>query len=202
MAQKQIPSDGCDATGRYTVEQLLGGSEDMWCGARTSRSMTARKTAGKRAQKCRYRRFLKFQTTLSVGDCEEFAATYFCIIDPPPALCRRQTYCAQAAKGGGLECDVTLVAEIGPRSVSHAPQDHWLSQQVFDWSGITAAIFAPRTMHEWLSILHRVIRRSDARPMRHRSTRLLRRRTRARVIVGSAKPEEASRQVYPLYGPS
>jgi NAD(P)H dehydrogenase (quinone) len=54
-----------------------------------------------------------------------------------PGIIGAAAYFAQAAKEAGVTAIVNM-SQISARreSMSHAAQDHWVSEQVFDWSGV------------------------------------------------------------------
>ncbi|MGO9135702.1 MAG: NAD(P)H-binding protein, partial [Methylovirgula sp.] len=57
-----------------------------------------------------------------------------------PGIVQASTYFAQAAKEAGVE-GVVNMSQISARrdARSHAAQDHWLAERVFDWSGLNVA---------------------------------------------------------------
>jgi NAD(P)H dehydrogenase (quinone) len=88
-------------------------------------------------------------------------------------------------------------------ALSHAAQDHWLSEQVFDWSGITAAHLRPTYFAEWLLYLAPMIRAGVLHvPFGTGRHAPIAAEDQARVIVGILQnPNPHRGQVYPLYGP-
>jgi NAD(P)H dehydrogenase (quinone) len=64
-------------------------------------------------------------------------------------------YFAQAAKEAGLEAVVNM-SQISARreSASHAAQDHWISERIFDWSGIPVTHLRPTFFADWLVYPH------------------------------------------------
>src|SRR5260370_10871814 len=83
---------------------------------------------------------------------------YFCY-PIRPGILQATAYFAQAAKEAGLECVVNMSQKSAPEdALSHAAQDHWLSEHVFDCSGITAAQLRSTYFYEWLVYLVPMIR--------------------------------------------
>src|SRR5260370_1350814 len=78
---------------------------------------------------------------------------YFCY-PIRPGIIQATAYFAQAAKEAGIDCVVNM-SQISARedAKSHAAQDHWLAERVFDWSGLTVAHLRPTYFAEWLLYL-------------------------------------------------
>jgi NAD(P)H dehydrogenase (quinone) len=72
-----------------------------------------------------------------------------------PGIISAAAYFAQAAKEAGVEAIVNM-SQISARreSKSHAAQDHWISERVFDWSGVATTHFRPTFFAEWLVYPH------------------------------------------------
>jgi NAD(P)H dehydrogenase (quinone) len=68
-----------------------------------------------------------------------------------PGILQATAYFAQAAKEAGVDGIVNM-SQISARedAKSHAATDHWLSERVFDWSGLTVAHIRPTYFAEWL----------------------------------------------------
>src|SRR5215471_4370211 len=64
-------------------------------------------------------------------------------------------YFAQAAKEAGVTAIVNM-SQISARreSASHAAQDHWVSERVFDWSGVPTTHLRPTFFADWLVYPH------------------------------------------------
>ncbi len=62
---------------------------------------------------------------------------------------------AQAAKEAGVTAIVNM-SQISARreSASHAAQDHWVSERVFDWSGVPTTHLRPTFFADWLVYPH------------------------------------------------
>jgi NAD(P)H dehydrogenase (quinone) len=72
-----------------------------------------------------------------------------------PGIISASAYFAQAAKEAGVSAIVNM-SQISARreSTSHAAQDHWVSERVFDWSGVATTHLRPTFFAEWLVYPH------------------------------------------------
>jgi uncharacterized protein YbjT (DUF2867 family) len=72
-----------------------------------------------------------------------------------PGIVSAAAYFAQAAKEAGVQAIVNM-SQISARreSASHAAQDHWISERVFDWSGVPTTHLRPTFFAEWLIYPH------------------------------------------------
>jgi NAD(P)H dehydrogenase (quinone) len=72
-----------------------------------------------------------------------------------PGIITAAAYFAQAAKEAGVTAIVNM-SQISARreSTSHAAQDHWVSERVFDWSGVATTHLRPTFFAEWLIYPH------------------------------------------------
>lgn len=72
-----------------------------------------------------------------------------------PGIIGAAAYFAQAAKEAGVAAIVNM-SQISARreSASHAAQDHWLSERVFDWSGVPTTHLRPTFFADWLVYPH------------------------------------------------
>jgi len=72
-----------------------------------------------------------------------------------PGILGAAAYFAQAAKEAGVEAIVNM-SQISARreSTSHAAQDHWVSERVFDWSGVATTHLRPTFFADWLVYPH------------------------------------------------
>ena len=67
---------------------------------------------------------------------------------------------AQAAREAQLELIVNMShIQSRPRARSKATQNHWLSERVFEWSGVPATTLRVTFFMEWLTYIARMIRR-------------------------------------------
>ena len=72
-----------------------------------------------------------------------------------PGIIGAAAYFAQAAKEAGVTAIVNM-SQISARreSTSHAAQDHWVSERVFDWSGAATTHLRPTFFADWLVYPH------------------------------------------------
>jgi len=72
-----------------------------------------------------------------------------------PGIIGAAAYFAQAAKEAGVTAIVNM-SQISARreSTSHAAQDHWISERIFDWSGVATTHLRPTFFAEWLIYPH------------------------------------------------
>jgi NAD(P)H dehydrogenase (quinone) len=72
-----------------------------------------------------------------------------------PGILGAAAYFAQAAKEAGVTAIVNM-SQISARreSASHAAQDHWISERVFDWSGVPTTHLRPTFFADWLVYPH------------------------------------------------
>ncbi|RQR32383.1 NAD-dependent epimerase/dehydratase family protein [Burkholderia sp. Bp9143] len=85
---------------------------------------------------------------------ESVSAAYF--LHPiAPGILGAAAYFAQAAKEAGVGAIVNM-SQISARreSTSHAAQDHWVSERVFDWSGVPTTHLRPTFFADWLVYPH------------------------------------------------
>ena len=72
-----------------------------------------------------------------------------------PGIIGAAAYFAQAAKEAGVTAIVNM-SQISARrdSTSHAARDHWMSERVFDWSGVATTHLRPTFFADWLVSPH------------------------------------------------
>jgi uncharacterized protein YbjT (DUF2867 family) len=72
-----------------------------------------------------------------------------------PGIIGASAYFAQAAKEAGVKAIVNM-SQISARreSASHAAQDHWVSERIFDWSGVATTHLRPTFFADWLVYPH------------------------------------------------
>ncbi len=72
-----------------------------------------------------------------------------------PGIIGAAAYFAQAAKEAGVNAVVNMSQKSARReSKSHAAQDHWISERVFDWSGVPTTHLRPTFFADWLAYPH------------------------------------------------
>lgn len=78
-------------------------------------------------------------------------SAYFCY-PIAPRLIDATSFFAVAAREAGVDAIVNM-SQISARreATSHAAQAHWVSERVFDWSGIAATHLRPTFFAEWLT---------------------------------------------------
>src|SRR6266478_5256920 len=131
------------------------------------------------------------------------AGAYFCY-PIRPGIIQATALFAQAAKEAGVKCVVNM-SQISARedAKSHAAQDHWLAERVFDWSGLTVVHLRPTYFAEWLLYLAPMIRAGLLHvPFGTGRHAPIAAEDQARVIAGILENPMAHRShVYPLFGP-
>src|SRR5246127_4701071 len=85
---------------------------------------------------------------------EGIRSAYF-LFPIAPGIISAAAYFAEAAKEAGVSAIVNM-SQISARreSASHAAQDHWVSERVFDWSGVATTHLRPTFFAEWLVYPH------------------------------------------------
>lgn len=85
---------------------------------------------------------------------EGVSSAYF-LYPIAPGIISAAAYFAQAAKEAGVTAIVNM-SQISARreSTSHAAQDHWVSERVFDWSGVATTHLRPTFFADWLVYPH------------------------------------------------
>jgi len=128
---------------------------------------------------------------------------YFCY-PIRPGILQATAYFSQAAKEAGVECVVNM-SQISARedAKSHAAQDHWLSERVFDWSGLAVAHLRPTYFAEWLLYLAPMIRAGELHvPFGTGRHAPIAAEDQGRVIAAILEDPAPHRgKIYPLYGP-
>jgi uncharacterized protein YbjT (DUF2867 family) len=129
---------------------------------------------------------------------------YFCY-PISPGLVQATAQFAQAAKEAGVEAIVNL-SQISARgdSKSEAARQHWLSERVFDWSGVPTVHLRPTFFAEWILYLAPMIRQGKilapfTTTGRHAPVAA---EDQARVIATILEsPAAHVGKTYPLFGP-
>ena len=129
---------------------------------------------------------------------------YFCY-PISPGVVQATAQFAQAAKEAGVEVIVNM-SQISARgdAKSDAARQHWLSERVFDWSGVPSVHLRPTFFAEWLLNLAPMIRQGRM-PVPLGSTGRhapVAAEDQARLIVGILQnPGPHIEKTYPLFGP-
>jgi uncharacterized protein YbjT (DUF2867 family) len=112
-------------------------------------------------------------------------------------------YFAQAAKEAHLSAIVNM-SQVPARRVakSQAARNHWISEQVFDWSGVPVTHLRPTLFAEWILYFAGFIKAGVLRlPMGSGVHAPIAAEDIARVIANIlVEPAPHAGQVYPLYG--
>ena len=120
-----------------------------------------------------------------------------------PGLVQATARFAQAAKEAGVEAIVNM-SQISARgnSASHAARDHWLAEQVLDWSGLNVSHLRPTYFAEWLLYLAPMIRQGVMyAPFTSGRHAPIASEDQGRVIASILETPGPHRgKVYPLYG--
>jgi NAD(P)H dehydrogenase (quinone) len=121
-----------------------------------------------------------------------------------PGILQATAYFAQAAKEAGVDGIVNM-SQISARedAKSHAATDHWLSERVFDWTGVTVAHIRPTYFAEWLLYLAPMIKAGRLHvPFGTGKHAPIAAEDQGRVIAGILEdPTPHAGKIYPLYGP-
>jgi NAD(P)H dehydrogenase (quinone) len=130
--------------------------------------------------------------------------TYFCY-PISPGLVQATAQFAQAAKEVGVELIVNMSQKPARSDAkSEAMRQHWLSERVFDWSGVPAVHLRPTLFAEWLLYLAPMIRQGRmlapfSATGRHAPVAA---EDQARLIVAVLEhPTAHVGKTYPLFGP-
>src|SRR5271169_4985828 len=121
-----------------------------------------------------------------------------------PGILQATAYFAQAAKEAGVDGIVNMSQKSAREDAkSHAATDHWLSERVFDWSGLTVAHIRPTYFAEWLLYLAPMIKIGLLHvPFGTGKHAPIASEDQGRVIAGILEdPAPHAGKVYPLFGP-
>ena len=186
-------------TGRATVHELLarGHKVRALAHARDDRS----KGLEERGVEVVYGDLLDFgQVRAALGGVRR---AYF-VYPIRPGLLQATAYFAQAAKEAGVEGIVNMSQKSAREDArSHAATDHWLSERLFDWSGLTVAHIRPTYFAEWLLYLAPMIKAGLLHvPFGTGKHAPIAAEDQGRVIAGILEDPAAHQgKIYPLFGP-
>lgn len=132
-------------------------------------------------------------------------AAYFCYPIAPGRLVEATAYFAQAASEAGVHAIVNM-SQISARrdTKSHAAQNHWIGERLFDRTAVGTTHLRPTFFAEWLTwwwsledgqgVLRLPFGLGTHAPISGRD--------QANVIAAILQnPDPHNRQIYPLYGP-
>ncbi|MBV8653692.1 MAG: NmrA family NAD(P)-binding protein [Alphaproteobacteria bacterium] len=124
-----------------------------------------------------------------------------------PGIIGAAAYFAEAAKEAGVTAIVNM-SQISARreSASHAAQDHWVSERVFDWSGVATTHLRPTFFADWLVYPHFAkeiwARKKIEFPFANGRHAPIASDDQGRVIAHIlAQPKGHEGKIYPLHGP-
>jgi NAD(P)H dehydrogenase (quinone) len=121
-----------------------------------------------------------------------------------PGILQATAYFAQAAKEAGVDGIVNMSQKSAREDAkSHAATDHWLSERVFDWSGVPTAHIRPTYFAEWLLYLAPMIKAGLLHvPFGTGKHAPVAAEDQGRVIAGILEdPASHKGGLYPLFGP-
>jgi len=202
MSHRILVTGATGETGRYTTELLI------------KKGFSVRALVHKvdeRSEKLR-----AIGAEIVTGDLLDFNAVrealkganraYF-VYPIRPGLINATAYFAQAAKEAGLEIVVNM-SQISARenSKSHAAQDHWIAERVFDWSGVPVTHIRPTFFAQWLTYPHNrkhILERGViSQPLGTGRHAPIAAEDQARFIAAIlADPSKHNGKTYPLFGP-
>jgi NAD(P)H dehydrogenase (quinone) len=120
-----------------------------------------------------------------------------------PGILQATAYFAQAAQEAGVVAVVNM-SQISARreAKSHAAQDHWISEQIFNWSGVPTTHLRPTLFAEWALYWTDLIKTGTLRlPFGAGKHAPIAAEDQARVITNILlAPEPHKGKIYPLYG--
>ena len=198
MSNQYLISGATGATGSKTVEFLLeaGVKVRAYVHRQDERSAALSALGGE----------------LVTGDLLDFEAVrramegvkgaYF-VYPIKPGILQATAYFAQAAKEAAVSAIVNM-SQISARreAKSHAAQDHWISEQVFNWSGVPTTHLRPTLFAEWALYWTGQIKTGILRlPFGTGRHAPIAAEDQARVIAKILlNPGEHKGKAYPLYG--
>lgn len=124
-----------------------------------------------------------------------------------PGIVQGAAFFAQAAKEAGVQAIVNMSQISAHRDAkSHLAQDHWMSERVFDWSGVPTTHLRPTFFADWLSYPHFAkeiwATKTIQFPFENGRHAPIASDDQGRVIAHIlAKPEGHEGKIYSLHGP-
>jgi NAD(P)H dehydrogenase (quinone) len=123
-----------------------------------------------------------------------------------PGLVEASVKFAQASKEAGVKIIVNMSQKPArPDAPSPATQAHWLSETIFEWSGVPTTQLRPTFFAEWLLYVHPMIQQGKMiMPWKPSSVHApISATDMARMVAGIFEnPKEHAGKIYPLYGPT
>jgi NAD(P)H dehydrogenase (quinone) len=186
-------------TGRATVDELLARGHEVRALAHGQDERAKR--LQERGVEVVYGDLLDFgQVRAALGGVQR---AYF-VYPIRPGILQATAYFAQAAKEAGVDGIVNMSQKSAREDAkSHAATDHWLSERVFDWSGLTVAHIRPTYFAEWLLYLAPMIKAGLLHvPFGTGKHAPIAAEDQGRVIAGILEDPAAHKgKIYPLFGP-
>ena len=199
IAGKVLVTGATGDTGRATVDELLARGHQVRALAHGQDERS--KALQDRGVEVVYGDLLDFGQVRSA--LSGVRRAYF-VYPIRPGILQATAYFAQAAKEAGVEGIVNMSQKSAREDAkSHAATDHWLSERVFDWSGVTVAHIRPTYFAEWLLYLAPMIKAGLLHvPFGTGKHAPIAAEDQGRVIAGILEdPSKYGGKVYPLYGP-
>ena len=110
----------------------------------------------------------------------------------------------QAARESGVKVIVNMSQKIAREdAASHASFDHWLSERVFDWTGLAVTHLRPPFFTEWMLLFSKMIREGQVyAPFSRGKTAFITAEDQGRVIATILEsPQSHKGQTYAICGP-
>ena len=129
--------------------------------------------------------------------------TYFCY-PIAKGLVHASAMFGQAAKENGVRAIVNMSQIIAREDApSHASFEHWLSERVFDWTGLSCTHLRPPFFAEWMFFLSSMIRQGQVyAPFANGKTAFITGEDQGRAIAKILEnPEPHKGKTYSLSGP-
>lgn len=186
------------STGRATVQNLLEAGARVR--AFTHREDDRSELLRKQGAQVVVGDLLDFEAVRSALEGVQGAYFVFPIL---PGILQATAYFAQAAKEVDLKIVVNM-SQISARreATSHAAQNHWIAEQVLNWSGVPTTHLRPTLFAEWALYWTEQIKTGTlALPFGTGKHAPITAADQARVITKILlSPEGHAGMVYPLYG--
>ena len=200
MSESRILVTGATgATGKETVKLLLeqGHSVRALVHAHDERAATLERAGAETV-------LGDLQNLDSVRSALEGIRSAYFVFPIQPGILQGAAYFAQAAKEAGVEGVVNMSQAPARRAAkSHASQDHWIAERIFDWSGVPVVHLRPTLFAEWILYWAGFIQ-SGVLPLPFGTGKHapIAAEDQARVIANILiDPRPHVGQTYPLFGP-
>ncbi len=199
MSEAKILVTGATgATGKETVRLLLASGQAVRALVRKEDDRAAAlRSSGVETVVGDLRNFESVRAAL-----EGIRSAYF-VFPIEPGILQGTAYFAQAAKEAGVQAIVNMSQATARRiAKSHAAQDHWIAERVFDWSGVPVTHLRPTFFAEWVLYWAGFIK-AGLLPLPFGSGRHapIAAEDQARVIAKIlVAPESHKGKTYPLFG--